>query len=141
MELALKLGIHHPASTVRRYMVDPDPERSSTWKTFVANHAHEILAIDFTTQVMWNYSVRYVLVVLSLHRRELVHLGVTARPSLDWVKQQLRDAVGWQPVRFVVHDNDGIFGQLGSRRRFRSVLDAWLPTPYGAPNANALLSG
>ena len=54
--------------------------------------------------------------------------------------------------RFLIHDNDGIFGQYwrgarsAGRRRFRSALDAWLdqvmgvqgiPIPYGAPNANA----
>jgi hypothetical protein len=51
--------------------------------------------------------------------------------------------------RFLVHDNDGIFGQFGARnaeRPYRCHLDLWLretmgirgvPTPYRAPNANA----
>ena len=56
--------------------------------------------------------------------------------------------------RFLVHDNDGIFGQFGRRvtvekdgqkRRYRCHLDRWLyevmgieglPIPYGAPNAS-----
>jgi len=54
----------------------------------------------------------------------------------------------------LIHDNDGIFGQLDrpsctrkrlSGRRYRCSLDAWqdqslgvcgLPIPYGAPNAS-----
>jgi transposase InsO family protein len=54
--------------------------------------------------------------------------------------------------RFLLHDNDGIFGQYRDRRRrgekgrhYRCRLDLWLkevmgilglPIPYGAPNAN-----
>jgi transposase InsO family protein len=54
--------------------------------------------------------------------------------------------------RFLVHDNDGIFGQFGRRRpgksgrSYSSALEQWLgevlgikglPIPYGAPNAAA----
>jgi len=59
----------------------------------------------------------------------------------------------WGKVpRFLIHDNDGIFGQYRDRqtrvnqgRRYRCHLDLWLrevigiegiPVPYGAPNAS-----
>ena len=54
--------------------------------------------------------------------------------------------------RFLIHDNDGVFGQFRDRkrrgvkgRRYRCHLDLWLadvmgiegiPIPYGAPNAS-----
>ncbi len=65
-----------------------------------------------------------------------------------WVEQKMGP-------RFLIHDNDGIFGQhrvtvfnenSGRRNSYRSSLDFWLsevmgikgiPIPYGAPNANA----
>ena len=82
------------------------------------------------------------------HRtRELVQVAVTRQPSLNWLKQQIRDACPWDGPRFLIHDNDGIFGRLGPKSGYRSALDAWLhtnmqirgiPTPYGAPNANAI---
>ena len=157
LELRLKLGVDHSPSTIRRYMVERGtPPRSSTWKQFLASHAEQIWSIDFTTKPLWDYSVSYVLVVFALGTREVVHVAVTSNPTLDWVKQQLREATGWgRAPRFLLHDNDGIFGQYGrtrpvadgtTGRRFRCALDAWLegvlgvrgvPIPYGAPNAQA----
>ncbi len=86
--------------------------------------------------------------------RRIVHVNVTTNPTLAWVKQQIREATAWdETLRFLVHDNDGIFGQCGKyvtveeNRRERSCrchLDYWLdrvmrvdglPIPYGAPNS------
>jgi transposase InsO family protein len=109
--------------------------------------------MDLTTQPLWNYSVRYVLVLMELQSRRVVHVAVTASPTLVWLKQRIREATPFGSVpRFLVHDNDGIFGQFGTRRpgkagkSYRSALDLWLgeilrikgiPIPYGAPNAAA----
>ena len=154
LEMKLKLGIEHSTSTIRRYMVDGGAPNGTTWKRFLASHAKEILAVDFTTHPLWNFSARYVFVVLALDTRRVVHCAVTASPTLDWVKQQLREATAWGCTpRFLLHDNDGIFGQYrcrsaktGSEKTYRCALDKWLeeglgvvgiPTPYGAPNASA----
>lgn len=149
LELKLKLGIEHSPSTVRRYMVEaPRPPSSGTWRTFLAGHASELLTMDFTTQVLWDFTSRHVLVIMKLETREIVHMGITASPTLAWVKQQVREATPWdQCPRFLLHDNDGIFGQYGqSTAGFRCSLDAWLsgvmgitgvPIPFGAPNAQA----
>ncbi|MBM4321765.1 MAG: integrase, partial [Deltaproteobacteria bacterium] len=113
LELKLKLGAEHDPSTVRRYMVDSIRPGHSTWKRFLASHASQIWALDFTTQVMWNFHACYVLVVLALDTRRVVHVAVTSSPTLAWVQQQLWGATPWGEVpRFLVHDNDGIFGQL-----------------------------
>ena len=157
LELKLKLEVDHSPSTIRRYMVErPMSPGSSTWKQFLSSHADQILSIDFTTQPLWNYAVSYVFVVMTLDTREVIHVAVTSNPTLDWVKQQLREVTDWgKTLRFLMHDNDGIFGQFGklrpiangvSSRRHRCALDAWLegvlgirglPIPYGAPNAQA----
>ena len=98
---------------------------------------------------------------MELGSRRIVHFNITENPNLEWVKQQLREATTSKVPRFLIHDNDGIFGQFsyknrtwaidkktGHRRTFRCRLDQWLyqvmnitgiPTPYGAPNANAHL--
>ena len=69
--------------------------------------------------------------------------------------QQIRNACFEEQPKFLLHDNDGKFGQLGRPFRVenagkkvscRSAFDAWLcremdirgiPIPYGAPNAAA----
>jgi len=116
--MKLKLGVEHAASTIRRYMVDSGPVPSSTWRAFLANQAPDIYAFDLTTQVMWDYSLCYVLVVLELRTRCVVHVNVTrSRP--------------WDGPKFLLHDNDGIFGQFRSSKPFRSALDAWLSQVMG----------
>ncbi len=109
--------------------------------------------MDLTTQPLWDYSVRYVLVCMEMRSRRVVHVAVTASPTLVWLKQRIREATPFGSVpRFLVHDNDGIFGQFGRRRpgesgrSYRCALDYWLgevmcikgiPIPYGAPNTAA----
>jgi transposase InsO family protein len=109
--------------------------------------------MDLTTHPLWNYSVRYVLVLMELRSRRVVHVAVTASPTLARLKQWIREATPFGSApRFLVHDNGGIFGQFGKRRpgklgrSYRSALDLWLgevldikgvPIPYGAPNAAA----
>jgi len=156
LELKAKLGVEHAPSTIRRYMVTREGDGrpvSSTWRTFLAGHANELWAMDLTTQPLWDYSVRYVLVLMELRSRRVVHVAVTASPTLAWLKQRIRAATPYgSGPRFLVHDNDGIFGQFGRRRpgksgkSYRSALDLWLgevmhikgvPIPYGAPNAAA----
>ncbi|MDA0329169.1 MAG: hypothetical protein O2958_09200 [Gemmatimonadetes bacterium] len=104
--------------------------------------------MDLTTLPMWNYSMRYVLVLMELRSRRVVHVAVTASPTLAWVKQQVREATPFGSApRFLVHDNDGIFGQFWARqsgktgRSYRCALDRRLgevlyikgiPIPYGA---------
>ena len=120
------------------------------------NHASELWACDFLTQHTAFFRVVYIFVVMEIGSRRIVHWDVTTSPTLPWVKQVLREATPWgEAPRFLVHDNDGIFGQFGHRptviksngkkRTYRCHLDLWLddvlgiegiPIPYGAPNAN-----
>ena len=156
-EFDAKFGFHHSASTIRRYMVrrTDGPRRTQTWHTFIQNHAKEVWACDFLTQYTAFLAVIYVFVIMEVGSRRIVHVNVTANPTLAWVKQQIREATAWgQTPRFLVHDNDGIFGQygrlvkverVGRTRSYRSHLDRWLdevmgieglPIPYGAPDAS-----
>jgi transposase InsO family protein len=153
-ELTVKLGVRHSTSTIRKYMVRRvEPRGGQTWKTFIKNHAAQIFAVDFLTQTTAFFAVVYVFVVMEIASRRIVLVNVTTSPSLAWVKQQLRQATEWgKSPRFLLHDNDGIFGQYRDRRRrgdkghrYRCGLDLWLrevlgiqglPIPYRAPNAN-----
>jgi len=156
-ELSAKFGISHSPSTIRRYMVPRhgSPRGDQTWRTFIRNHARQVWACDFLTQHTAFFAVAYVFVVMEIESRRIVHINVTRNPTLAWVKQQFREATSEDLApRFLVHDNDGIFGQWGRavtfeqsghRRSYRCHLDRWLggvmeidglPIPYGAPNAS-----
>ncbi len=155
-ELTAKFGIDHSPSTIRRYMVprQGSPRGNQTWRTFVRNHARELWTCDFLIQYTALFSVVYVFVMMEIESRRIVHTNVTTNPTLPWVKQQIREATAEDGTpRFLVHDNDGIFGQYGKplkiekdarERSYRCHLDRWLnevmgiegiPIPFGAPNA------
>jgi len=153
-ELAIKLGVRHSTSTIRRYMVRRrQPRGGQTWKTFIKIHARQILAVDFLTQHTALFAVVYVFVIMEIASRRIVLINATTSPGLAWVKQQIREATKWgRAPRFLLHDHDGVFGQFRDRkprgkkgRRYRCHLDLWLahaigiegiPIPYRAPNAS-----
>jgi transposase InsO family protein len=120
---------------------------------FIKNHGDQIFACDFLTQHTAFFAVTYVFVVMQLSTRRIVHTNVTQHPSLSWVKQQIIELSRFDcSPRFLVHDNDAVFGQFGHPMKgadgshYRCHLDRWLtevlgiqgiPTPFHAPNANA----
>jgi putative transposase len=157
LELELKFGIRHAGSTVRRYMLKKPagPRDSQAWRTFLKNQAKAIWCCDFFVQHTVGFRVLYVFLIMELASRKVIHIHVTAHPTLEWTKQQIRNACFEAQPKFLLHDNDGKFGQLGRPLRVesagkqvscRSAFDVWLwqemgirggPMPYGAPNATA----
>jgi putative transposase len=96
-ELRLKLGLSVSPGTVRRYIGRsgrPHNRRSSQqWSTFVRNHAGAMLACDFFVTFTATFRTRYVLVVLEVGTRRIVHWNVTEHPTAEWTVQQFRAIV------------------------------------------------
>jgi hypothetical protein len=87
-----KLGISVSQSTVAKYMRRRAPLPSQTWRTFLANHAHPIMAADFLVVPTVTFRLLFVLVLLAHDRRRIVHVAVTDHPTAPWTAQQLRNA-------------------------------------------------
>jgi transposase InsO family protein len=157
LELEIKFGIRHACSTVRKYMVKrrPGPKDSQAWRSFLKNQAKAMWSCDFFVQHTIGFRVLYIFVIMELGSRKVIHFNVTEHPTLEWTKQQIRNACFDSQPKFMLHDNDGKFGQFGrpirvessgNRVSCRSAYDAWLwvemgirgiPIPYEAPNATA----
>jgi transposase InsO family protein len=99
--------------TIRKYMYKPRTprKRSTTWLPFLRNHVDVSWAIDFFTITTINFATLYVFLVLDHGRRKVIHFAVTRHPFMNWVIQQLREAMpfGLQP-KYLFRDNDGIYG-------------------------------
>ena len=105
--------------------------------TFVRNHAKAIIATDFFIVVTATFRVLYVLVIMEIGTRRIVHVNVTQHPTALWTLQQFRECVsGDEGYRFIIHDRDSIYSrQLDSSLRTLGLRV--LKTPYRSPQANA----
>jgi putative transposase len=73
--------------------------------------------VDFLTVPTATFRTLYVFVVLSLERRLLLHVNVTAHPYAAWAAQQMVEAMGpeVQAVR-LIRDRDAIYGSAFDAR-------------------------
>jgi putative transposase len=77
----LKLGIDLGESSVSKYMVRGRKPPSQIWRTFLENHARQLVSIDFFTVPTLHFQVLYVFLVLAHDRRRILHFNVTAHPT------------------------------------------------------------
>ena len=107
----LKLGIDIGETSVSKYIVHGRKPPSQTWRTFLENHAQQLVSIDFFTVPTIRFQVLYVFLVLAHDRRRILHFDVTARPTAAWTGQQLREAFPFDRLpRYLLRDRDAIFG-------------------------------
>ncbi len=126
----LKLGIPISQPTVAKYMVRHRKPPSQTWRTFLANHLHETVAIDFFTVPTATFRVLFVFIVLAHHRRRILHVNVTDHPTAAWTAQQIIEAFPWDTApRYLLRDRDRIYGNDFTRRLDGMSVDDVPKTP------------
>jgi len=113
----LKLGLTVSQATVSKYMLRPRRPPSQAWRTFLKNHAKDLIALDFFTVPTATFRVLFVLVVLSHRRRRLVHFNVTEHPTAEWTARQLIEGCGEEESpRHMIRDRDQVYGERFSRQ-------------------------
>lgn len=131
----LMLGIRVSESTVSTYPPRRRKPPSQSWRTFLANHLQEAIAVDFAVVPTVAFQILFVFVVLSLERRKVLHLNVTSHPSAQWTAQQIVEACAWkQAPSYLIRD--GIYGDT-CRRRVASLGIAEIPIAPRSPWQNA----
>ena len=143
-KLSLKLGTIPVAPHVRKYWPwEPSDCRgrrisSQQWTIFVRNHANAIIASDFLVAVTARFQFLYVLIILELGSRRILHCSVTAHPTAEWTAQQFREPIPSEHrYRFLIHDRDSIFSAEFDHELARGFGLRVLRTPPKSPQANA----
>jgi len=113
----LKLGINISERSVSRLMPQRRQPPSQTWRTFLANHLHEIASVDLFTVPTATFRVLFSLVILRHERRCVLHFNVTnnrqlsGRPS-NWSKLCRKHFVN----AICLRDHDKIYGNYFQQR-------------------------
>ena len=110
-----KLGISVSHSTVAKYMRRHPRPPSQTWRTFVTNHANQIMATDLFVVPTVTFRLLFVVVILAHDRRRLVHVAITCHPTAPWTAHQLSNAFPENEAPgYLLHDGDGAFADIGT---------------------------
>ena len=102
-----------------------------------------LVSLDFFTVPTLTGRVLFVLVLLSHHRRRIVHLGITEHPTAAWTAQQIIEAFPDDTApRWILRDRDAIYGDVFRRRiaamGIREVISA-PSSPWQNPYVERLI--
>jgi putative transposase len=138
-----KIGIDLQKSTVEKHMVRRRKPPSPTWRTFLKNHAKEIVAGDFFVVPTIRNQVLFVFLLLAHDRRRVLHFSITANPTAAWTAQQIAEAFPWMdPPKYLLRDRDKIYGQIFRKRVAGMGLEEVLiaaRSPWQNPYAERLI--
>ena len=108
----LKIGIAVSQATVAKYMVRHRKPPSQTWRTFLKNHAKDLVSADFFVVPTITFQLLFVFVILDHDRRRPIHFAVTSNPTAEWTARQLLQAFPWDHApRYLLLDRDSIYGE------------------------------
>lgn len=125
-----KLGIEVAKSTVEKYKPRMRQPPSQNWKTFLKNHAKDIVAADFFVVPTVKFKVLFVFVILTHLRRKLVHFNVTEHPTSLWAAQQIVEAFPWEEApRYLLRDRDKVFENEFKARVHNMGIEEVLTAP------------
>ena len=125
-----KLGIAVSERTVSRLLGRGRRPPSQTWRTFLTNHVASLVSMDFFTVPTLTGRVLFVLVLLTHHRRRIVHLAVTEHPTAAWTAQQIIEAFPNDTApRWLLRDRDAIYGDVFRRRVAGMGITAVITSP------------
>ncbi len=126
----LKLGIDIGETSVSKYLLRSRKPLSQSWRTFLENHVHSLVSVDFFTVPTIRFQILYVFLVLAHERGRIIHFAVTAHPTAEWTAHQLREAFPWESApRYLLRDRDRIFGDEFVKQVKATAIEQVLSAP------------
>lgn len=132
----LLLGFEVSQATVAKFMIRRRGPPSRSWRTFLRNQAPRLAGVDLFTVPTVTFRILYVLVVLRLDGRRVIHFNVTQHPTSQGAGQQIVEAFPWdESPRYLLRDRDGVYG-AEFRRRVKALGIGEVLTAPRAPWQN-----
>ena len=118
---------------------DGEGEPSEKRRECLTTDTGVTLAADLCTIVTIRFQVLYVMVIMEIGSRRIIHTNVSPCPDQRWIAQQMREAIPCDHrYRFLVHDRGSVFSAAVDATLQAMGVGA-LRTPPRAPTANAYL--
>ena len=89
----LRLGIKVSQATVAKYRLGRPHSPSSTWRSFLHNHALGVAAIEMFYRAFGNVPATIRDVILAHDRHKIVRFDVTQHPTVGWLSRQVNRGV------------------------------------------------
>ena len=126
----LKLGIDIGQATVGRHLPRRPKAPSPTWRSFLRNHMTAIAAVDMFMVATVTFKLLYAVIVLSHHRRRVIHFEVTQNPTQAWLARQITEAFPWDTApRYLMRDRDTSYGICFQNRARAMGIEEVLTAP------------
>jgi putative transposase len=87
-----------------------------------------IAAVDMFMVATATFKLPYAVIILSHHRRRVIHFEVTQNPTQTWLAQQITEAFQWDTApRYLLRDRDTSLTTLSSSNdtHLRRVLSRY----------------
>ena len=124
------LGIDVSQTTVAKDMVRHRKPPSQTLRTFLDNHAKDLVSVDFFTVPTASFRILYVLLVLRHERRQVAHYSITEHPTGQWTAQQIVEAFPWDKApRYLLRYRDSVYDATFRRRVHSLGIEEVLAAP------------
>ncbi len=126
-----KLGFDICEAAVSKYMIRRTGPPFQTWRTFLDNHAKDLISLDFFTVPTARFRILFVLIILSYDRRRILHFTVTDHPTAVWTARQLLVACGIDEApHYLLRDRVRIYGDEFSRPAHALAIDEVTTAPH-----------
>jgi putative transposase len=101
-----------------------------TWRSFLRNQMTAIAAVDMFVVATATFNLLYAVIVLSHHRRRVIHFEVTQNPTQTWLARQITEAFPWDTApRYLLRDRDTSYGIFFQNRVRAMGIEEVLTAP------------
>jgi hypothetical protein len=92
--------------------------------TCAAAIADGIAAMDMFVVPTISFRLLCRLLIVGHGRRQILWFGVTARPTAEWIANQITEACGWeQAPRYLIRDGDAAYGESEGSDQWAFAID------------------
>jgi putative transposase len=90
-----------------------------------------IAAVDMFMVATVTFELLYAVIVLSHHRRRVIHFEVTQNPTQAWLARQITEAFPWDAApRYLLRDRDTSYGICFQNRARAMGIEEVLTAPH-----------